>query len=94
MTPTGNTRYVSLDQFRGYCITAMVLVNFLAGMSAIHPLLAHHNTYFSYADSIMPGFLLAVGFAYRLTVLRRLPELGAGRVAVGYDQRYRHQRYR
>jgi hypothetical protein len=35
-------------------------------------LLQHHDTYFSYADSIMPHFFFAVGFAYRLTFLRSL----------------------
>jgi hypothetical protein len=33
--------------------------------------LKHHHTYFSYADSIMPQFFFAVGFAYRMTFLRR-----------------------
>ena len=42
------------------------------------PVLSHHHTYFSFADSIMPQFFLAVGFAYRLTFLRRREQLGAG----------------
>lgn len=65
-------RIVSLDQFRGYTVAGMLLVNFLGGYEAIHPILKHHNTYCSYADTIMPQFFFAVGFAYRLTFLRRV----------------------
>jgi predicted acyltransferase len=64
-------RIVSMDQFRGYCVLGMWVVNFLSGFAAIHPILKHNNTYFSYADSIMPAFLFAAGFSYRLTLLRR-----------------------
>ena len=65
-------RIVSLDQFRGYTVAGMLLVNFLGGYQAVHAVLKHHNTYCSYADTIMPQFFFAVGFAYRLTFLRRL----------------------
>ena len=60
-----------MDQFRGYTVAGMFLVNFLGGYAAIHPVLKHNNTYFSYADSIMPSFMFAVGFSFRLTYLRR-----------------------
>ena len=38
----------------------------------------HHNghPYFSYADTIMPSFMFAAGFSYRLTALRRLAQIG------------------
>jgi predicted acyltransferase len=67
----GADRIASLDQFRGYTVAGMLLVNFLGGFSAVHALLKHHNTYCSYADTIMPHFFFAVGFAFRLTYLRR-----------------------
>ena len=72
-------RITSMDQFRGYTVAGMFVVNFLGGLAAIHPVMKHNNTYFSYADSIMPSFLFACGFSYRLTTLRRLPKMGAGR---------------
>lgn len=50
----------------------MFIVNFLGGFRITPALLKHHDTYFSYADSIMPQFFFAVGFAYRLTFLRGL----------------------
>src|SRR5262249_28425897 len=60
-------RLVSLDQFRGYTVLGMFLVNFVGGMSAVPDGLKHHHTYCSYADTIMPQFLLAVGFGMRLS---------------------------
>src|SRR5438105_14025467 len=61
-----------MDQFRGYTVAGMILVNFLGDFALVHPVFKHHNTYFSYADSIMPAFHFAVGFAFRLTFLRRM----------------------
>lgn len=73
-------RLASLDQFRGYTVLGMFLVNFVgsfAVVKALLPLLAHHHTFCSYADTIMPQFLFAVGFAFRLTFLRRAASHGA-----------------
>jgi predicted acyltransferase len=69
-------RITSLDQFRGYTVVGMLLVNFVGGFQVVPAVLKHHNTYCSYADTIMPQFFFAVGFAYRLTFLRRLAEAG------------------
>jgi predicted acyltransferase len=102
----GASRIVSMDQFRGYTVAGMFLVNFLGGYAAIHPVLKHNNNYFSYADSIMPSFMFACGFSYRLTALRRVAQDGAaaywrfvwrslGLVLVsllifGFDQEFKH----
>lgn len=69
---SANGRIHSLDQFRGYCVLGMLLVNFLAGFDVTPDVLEHHNTHFSYADSILPAFLFAVGFAFRLTWCKRI----------------------
>ena len=74
--PTTSRRIVSLDQFRGYTVAGMLLVNFLSGYTFVPAILKHHNTYCSYADTIMPQFFFAVGFAYRLTFLRRMQSDG------------------
>ncbi|MFO1003226.1 MAG: heparan-alpha-glucosaminide N-acetyltransferase domain-containing protein [Planctomycetaceae bacterium] len=71
-------RLLSLDQFRGYTVLGMVLVNFVGSFAAIPAVLKHHNNYCSYADTIMPQFLFAVGFAFRLTFDRRVQREGAG----------------
>jgi predicted acyltransferase len=73
--PAGS-RIVSMDQFRGYTVAGMMVVNFLGEFAVSHSVLKHHNTYFSYADSIMPAFHFAVGFALRLTLLKRIDKVG------------------
>lgn len=70
-------RIVSMDQFRGYTVLGMFLVNFIDLYRIVHPVLDHNDNYFSYADTIMPSFIFAVGFSYRLTILRRLQSVGS-----------------
>ena len=77
MPPLQN-RISSLDQFRGYTVAGMFLVNYLGGFWACPFVLRHHNTYCSYADTIMPGFFFAVGFAMQLSFGRR--EMQQGKV--------------
>jgi len=81
------SRVVSMDQFRGYTVAGMFVVNFVAHLSAVHPVFHHNLTYFSYADSIMPSFLFAVGFSYRLTFLRRITQQGRLRTCLSYLRR-------
>lgn len=80
MTPppgTGALRVASLDQYRGYTMLAMFVVNFAGDFAALPALFKHHNTHNSYADTIMPHFFFAAGFAMRLGVWRALGD-GAG----------------
>lgn len=65
-------RLESIDQFRGYTVAGMFLVNFVGGYACIPAFFRHHNTYCSIADTIMPQFFLAVGLTYRLTFMRRM----------------------
>ena len=67
-----------MDQFRGYTVAGMFLVNFIGGLKVFPELLKHHSSpmYFSYADSIMPSFMFAAGFSYRLVALRRIGQQG------------------
>src|SRR5690242_16921893 len=69
-------RLVSLDQFRGFAVLGMYVVNFLAHFQVTPEFLRHHPTYVTYADMVMPQFFLAAGFACRLTVVRRLKRDG------------------
>lgn len=70
-------RLTSLDQFRGYTMFGMLLVNFLGGYKLVCPrILLHTHDYCSYADTIMPQFLFAAGFALRLSLGRRLESGG------------------
>src|SRR5262245_53977597 len=79
---TPSSRIVALDQFRGYTVAGMLLVNFLGSFAVCPAILKHHHDHCSYADTIMPQFLFAVGFAFRLTFVRRLQTEGAA-VACG-----------
>src|SRR5436305_6166147 len=80
-------RIASLDEFRGYTVAGMLLVNFIGGFHAVGAIWKHHNTYCSYADTIMPQFFFAVGFAYRLTFLKRLRALGPAAATVAAVRR-------
>ena len=64
-------RLTSLDQFRGYTMVGMLLVNFLGSYAVCPRILKHSNDYCSYADTIMPQFLFAAGFAMRLSLSKR-----------------------
>jgi predicted acyltransferase len=64
-------RIASLDQFRGYTVAGMCLVNFLAPFLSVPAQLKHNESWFSFADSIMPSFFFIVGYSFRLTYLRR-----------------------
>jgi len=70
-TSGGTGRIAALDQFRGYTVAGMFLVNFMGGYAVCPLLWQHHNTFCSYADTIMPQFFFAAGFALRLSFLRR-----------------------
>ena len=72
-------RIVSMDQFRGYTVAGMFVVNFVGGLAAMPAILKHHDIYFSYADTIMPSFMFAAGFSYRLAIFRRLSQIGPAR---------------
>jgi predicted acyltransferase len=79
--PTASARIVSMDQFRGYTVAAMFVVNFVGGLNAFPEVMKHHNglPYFSFADTIMPSFIFAAGFSFRLSALRRFAKLGTAR---------------
>jgi len=78
-TPTSNKpeRMASLDQFRGYTVVGMMLVNYFGGFNVCPQVLKHTHDYCSYADTIMPQFLFAVGFALRLSFGRRMQTQGS-----------------
>ncbi len=86
-TATQAARITSLDQFRGYSVAGMFVVNFLGGLAITHQLLKHNNTHFSLADSIMPSFIFACGFSFRMTFLKRLDSQAAASVRAKYITR-------
>jgi len=81
------SRIVSLDQFRGYTVAGMFIVNFLGAYAVTHHILKHNDRYFTWADSIMPSFMFACGVSYRLSVMRKLSQFGAFRTYSGVVRR-------
>jgi predicted acyltransferase len=75
-TDAQSHRLISLDQFRGYTVAGMFLVNFLGAFQAAPFLFKHHLVFCSYADTIMPQFFFAVGFSMRLSFSRRAAASG------------------
>jgi predicted acyltransferase len=72
-------RLASLDQFRGYTVVGMLLVNFISHFHFAQPTtLAHHHFFCSYADTIMPQFFFAVGFSLRLVWVKTTARRGVG----------------
>ena len=86
-TETLPNRIQSLDQFRGYSVAAMFVVNFLGGLAITHQVLRHNNTHFSLADSIMPSFIFACGFSYRMSFLKQLSGVGSSRPYLRFVKR-------
>lgn len=70
MPAAPSERLQSLDQFRGYTMAGMFLVNFLGGYAVCPQIWRHTHDYCSYADTIMPHFLFAAGFTLRLSFLK------------------------
>lgn len=83
--PSG--RIISLDQFRGFTVLAMFIVNFVHGMEAVPRIFQHNENWFSLADWIMPGFLFAVGMSFRLTWQKRIQSMSRMKVISGYVRR-------
>ncbi|MBI1318782.1 MAG: DUF1624 domain-containing protein [Candidatus Hydrogenedens sp.] len=69
-------RIASIDQFRGYAIFGMILVNFLGQFEVMPWQFKHHREGFSYADTIAPAFIFVVGMGFRLSLRRRVEAMG------------------
>jgi predicted acyltransferase len=80
-------RIQSLDQFRGFTVLAMFVVNFVHGMDNVPRLFHHAENWFSLADWIMPAFLFVVGMSFRLTWPRRVQKSGERAARLGYVKR-------
>ncbi len=60
-------RLKSLDQFRGWAVFTMVLVNVLGWFKIMPETFRHHDYGFSFADSVQPFFLFVVGIGLGLS---------------------------
>lgn len=76
-----------MDQYRGYAVLGMFVVNFLGHYDSIHHSVQHNDDHFNWADSIMPAFIFAAGFSYRLSMLKRVPRIGRQKTRRGFIKR-------
>ncbi len=64
-------RKCSLDQFRGYSVAAMFVVNFLGGLAVTHQVLKHNNTHFSTPTRLCRASYLHAAFPIVSLFLKR-----------------------
>jgi predicted acyltransferase len=70
------TRIVSLDQFRGFAIFGMILVNYLGFFEKIPETMKHPHYGMTFANTIAPFFLIAVGMGFRMSIKNRIIKYG------------------
>jgi predicted acyltransferase len=83
-------RIKSVDEFRGFAIISMIIVNYLACYKAI-PLYLKHATgvgYFTFADLVAPFFIFIIGLVYRRSFLNRLALYGREKAWFHVIRRY------
>ena len=74
---SASPRIASIDQFRGFAISAMVLANYLAGVHCVPVWLKHApDVGLTVADLIAPFFIFAIGLTYGLSARRRIQAVG------------------
>jgi predicted acyltransferase len=82
-------RIPSIDQFRGFAILAMVLANYLGGVSLVPAWLKHApDIGLTVIDLIAPFFIFAIGLTYGLSFHRRLERDGAFKTYSYFLTRY------
>lgn len=79
-TPAAPARLDVIDQYRGFVIILMVIVNFLAGVRPVPAWLKHAPDIggLTFVDLIAPAFIFMVGLTYGLSFRKRLDRAGAG----------------
>lgn len=65
-------RWAFIDQFRGFAIFSMILVNVCNELPTSPYWLKHHDYGFTFADYVAPAFIFIVGFGYRLSIMKEL----------------------
>ena len=70
------TRILSIDQFRGFAIFGMILVNYLGQFDLMPETFKHPRYGMTFANAIAPYFIFVVGMGFRLSIHRRIEKFG------------------
>jgi predicted acyltransferase len=81
-------RIASIDQFRGFAIFGMILVNYLNQFEVIHETFKHPKYGMTFANAIAPFFLIAVGMGFRMSLERRIATVGKMKSYLDAAKRY------
>ncbi len=81
-------RWIFIDQFRGFAIFSMILVNVCNELPTSPYWLKHHDYGFTFADYVAPVFIFIVGFGYRLSITKELSNKPKNEVRKKFIRRY------
>jgi len=81
-------RIQSMDLFRGFAVVTMMMVNYLGQFRCMPWAFKHHPWGLSFADTVAPYFLFAVGMGYRLGFLHTVKKGGIWRARRAALRRY------
>ena len=85
---SSSNRLLSLDDFRGFAIFGMILVNYL-GYFEVMPLTFKHPRYgMTFANAIAPYFVFAVGMGLRMSLAARIKKTGVKEAYLRTAKRY------
>jgi predicted acyltransferase len=86
---TSSPRIQAVDDFRGFAIASMIVVNFMAFYPATPAWLRHAvGAGLTFADLVAPFFLFILGMMYRKSVIRRLARTGRRSTYLAMIRRY------
>lgn len=87
-SPVIKNRILSIDQFRGWAILGMILVDYFGAFDNTWRQLHHPREGFTFADTIAPIFMFVVGMGMRLSMIRRIDRVGLQAARKGLLSRY------
>ncbi len=86
---SSSARIVSVDQFRGFAIVSMIMVNYLAIFDAAPHWLKHApGEGFTFADLVAPYFVFAMGLMYARSYHSRAGRFGLHQARIHFLRRY------
>lgn len=77
-----------IDQYRGFAILSMILVNFIADYNVPQILQHSKHTGLTFADIVAPLFMFIIGLMYRRSYLKRVLSDGKLKTMIHFINRY------